>query len=68
MSKQIKNRSLSVGLSKKQAAKMQELNDRDDFERQWAMQDLTNPEKVGLSVEHANLISDKLTISFFLGH
>ena len=60
MSKQIKNRSLSVGLSKKQAAKMQELNDRDDFERQWAMQDLTNPEKVGLSVEHANLISDKL--------
>lgn len=47
-------------LSKKQAAKLAELEARDEFETEWAMQDLTNPEKVGLSKEHAKLVSDKL--------
>lgn len=61
MPKQITNSSLkNAGLSKKQAAKLAELNARDDFERQWAMSDLTSPEKVGLSTEHANLVCDKL--------
>ncbi len=60
MSKQTNTRSFSAGLSKKQAAKKQEMIDREDFETKWAMEDLTNPEKAGLSVSHASLICDKL--------
>ena len=61
MPKQITNRSLkNADLRKKQLAKLAELEARDEFEKKWAMQDLTSPEKVGLSNSHASLISDKL--------
>lgn len=65
MPKQITDSSSkNADLRKKQLVKLAELNAREDFEREWAMQDLTNPEKVGLSTKHANLVSDKLRESY----
>lgn len=61
MSKQTNTRSSKEQrLSKSQIAKLEELKARDEFERQWALSDLTNPDKVGLSTAHANLVCDKL--------